>query len=239
MILGAASGALRPALANAGIALMAVWLAGLAYLSAQQAQIWRDTESLWRYALEVDPDCSICHGNLGVDLLRRGLAQPASDEFERLKALRPDNKKVYLHIGYMYATQGRFPEAIDNFKVYVAQYPNDVDGLNNLGAALGDQKRGREALDVLQRAMKLKPRNPATHVNMAFAYMSLGDTAKANVLFREALELKYDSPQVWFGLTRLNIEAGNVTAAHTAWGLLGMFDPKLAAIVGPLFTPTW
>jgi len=234
-----ASGVLRPSLAHAATGLMVVWLAGLAYLSTQQVQIWRDTENLWRYALEVDADCSICHGNLGVYLLRRGYAQPANDEFERVKALRPDSKKVYLHIGYMYATQGRFSEAVDNFKVFVAQYPNDVEGLNNLGAALVNAKRVGEAIEVLQRAMRLKPQHAATHISLAFAYLELGDTARAQTLFREAIALKYDASQAWFGLSRLNIETGNVAAAHTAWGLLGMFDPKLAALVGPVFTPTW
>ena len=234
-----AAGVLRPPLAKAAIGLMVVWLAGLAYLSIQQIQIWRDTESLWRYALEVDPDCSICRGNLGVNLLRQGYQQAAYDEFERVKALRPDSKKVYLQIGYMYAMQGKFSQAVDNFKVYIARYPNDVDGLNNLGAALVNDKRTGEAIEPLQRALKLKPRYAVTHTSLAFAYLDLGDKAQAKSLFREAIALKYDSPQAWFGLARLDLETGNVGAAHTEWGILSMFDPKLAARFGPMFTPTW
>src|SRR5213594_890868 len=72
-----ADGVLRPALVKAVIVLMIVWLGGLAYLSAQQTQIWRDTESLWRYAVEVEPDCSLCHGNVGTYLLDRGYHQAA------------------------------------------------------------------------------------------------------------------------------------------------------------------
>jgi protein O-mannosyl-transferase len=248
LIVGAAAGAivraagtgeLRPSLAKATIGLMVVWLGGLAYLSAQQVQIWRDTESLWRYAIEVDSDCSICRGNLGVNLLRRGYQQAANDEFERVKALRPDTKKVYLQIGYMYAMQGKFSQAVDNFKVYTARYPNDVDGLNNLAAALVNNKRAGEAMEPLQRAMKLKPMYAVTHISLGFAYLDLGDKEKAKSLFREAIALKYDSPQAWFGLARLDLESGDVAAAHTAWGILGMFDPKLAARFGPMFTPTW
>ena len=248
LIVGAAAGAivraagtgeLRPSLAKATIGLMVVWLGGLAYLSAQQVQIWRDTESLWRYALEVDSDCSICRGNLGVNLLRRGYQQAANDEFERVKALRPDTKKVYLQIGYMYAMQGKFSQAVDNFKVYTARYPNDVDGLNNLAAALVNNKRAGEAMEPLQRAMKLKPRYAVTHISLGFAYLDLGDKEKAKSLFREAIALKYDSPQAWFGLARLDLESGDVADAHTAWGILGMFDPKLAARFGPMFTPAW
>ena len=141
-----AAGVLRPALVRAVIALAIVWLGGLAYLSAQQTQIWRDTESLWRYAIEVEPDCSLCHGNVGTYLMDHGYHQAAMIEFERVKALRPESKKVYFYLGYMYVMLGDFSRAVDNFKLYVGQYPNDAEGLNNLGAALVNNRRPKEAL---------------------------------------------------------------------------------------------
>jgi Flp pilus assembly protein TadD len=234
-----AAGVLRPPLVKAVLGLLVVWLGGLAYLSTQQVQIWRDTESLWRYALEADPDCAICHGNLGVNILHQGYHQLAKAEFDRVKALRPDNKKVHLHIGYMYATLGEFSQAVDHFSQYVARYPNDVDGLNNLGAALVNDRRPREALEPLQRALQIKPKYPLSRVSLGYAYLDLGDRDRAKSLFREAIALKYDTPQAWFALARVNLESGNAAAAHTAWGLLGQLDPKLANRLGPAFVPTW
>jgi len=224
---------------KAVIGLMLVWLGALAYLSAQQVQIWRDSESLWRYAVEVEPDCSLCHGNVGSRLLEQGYHQLAMAEFERVKALRPESKKVNFYVGYMYVLRGDFSQAVANFQQYVAESPNDVEGLNNLGAALINVGRAREAMEPLERALKLKPRHAGTHVSLGFAYLGLGDQARAITLFREAIALKYDSPQAWYGLVRVNLETGNVAAAHTAWGFLGLFDPKLAARVGPIFIPTW
>jgi protein O-mannosyl-transferase len=236
---GGAAGVLRPPLVKAVIGLMLVWLGALAYLSVQQVQIWRDSESLWRYAVEVEPDCSLCHGNVGSRLLEQGYHQLAMAEFERVKALRPESKKVNFYVGYMYVLRGDFSGAVDNFQQYVAESPNDVEGLNNLGAALINVGRAREAMEPLERALKLKPRHAGTHVSLGFAYLGLGDQARAMTLFREAIALKYDSPQAWYGLVRANLENGNVAAAHTAWGFLGLFDPKLAARVGPIFIPTW
>jgi protein O-mannosyl-transferase len=248
LIVGAAAGAavragaagmLRPALVKAVLGLVVVWLGALAYLSTQQVQIWRDTESLWRYALEVDPDCAICHGNLGVNILHQGYHQLAKAEFDRVRALRPDSKKVHLHIGYMHATLGEFSQAVDHFKQYVERYPNDVDGLNNLGAALVNDRHAREALEPLHRALKIKPRHPLSRVSLGYAYLDLGDRARAKGLFQEAIALKYDTPAAWFALARTHLESGNVDAAHKAWGLLGQLDPKLAARLGPAFVPTW
>jgi len=234
-----AAGVLRPLLVKAVIGLMVVWLAALAYLSTQQIQIWRDTESLWRYAIEVEPDCTICHGNVGTYLLERGYHQLAIAEFERVKALRPESKKVYFYLGYMQVTLGNFSQAVDNFRLYVAQYPNDAEGLNNLGAALVNSGRPGQALEPLERALRLQPKHAGAYVSLGFAHLDLGDRDRAQTFFREAIALKYNSSQAWYGLTRLNLETGNVGAARSACGLLGLYDPKLAARFAPAFITTW
>jgi Flp pilus assembly protein TadD len=239
VVRGGAAGVLRPPLVKAVIGLMLVWLGALAYLSAQQVQIWRDTETLWRYAAEVEPDCSICHGNVGSQLVEQGNHQQALAEFERVRALRPQSKKVHFYIGSMYALRGDFERAVDNFQQYVAETPNDVEGLNNLGAALVNIGRAKDALPPLERARKLKPQHAGTHVSLGFAYLGLGDQARATTLFREAIALQWDAPQAWYGLVRANFESGNFDAAQTAWRLLGQLDPKLAGRISPLFIPRW
>jgi len=248
LIIGAAAGAvvragvagvLRRPLVKAVIGIMLLWLGALAYLSAQQVQIWRDTETLWRYAVEVEPDCSICHGNVGTQLVEQGNHQLAMAEFERVKAIRPQSKKVHFYIGYMYVLRGDFERAVDNFQQYVAESPNDVEGLNNLGAALVNVGRAKEAMQPLERALKLKPQHAGTHVSLGFAYLGLGDQARAKTLFREAIALQWDNPQAWYGLVRANIEIGNFDAARTAWRLLGQLDPKLAGRISPFFIPSW
>jgi Tfp pilus assembly protein PilF len=234
-----AAGALRPAFAKAVIGLIVLWLGSLAYLSTQQVMIWRDTESLWRYAIEVDPECAICHGNLGVHLLYQGYHQAAKTEFDRVKEIRPDGKKVHMQLGYMHVMYGEFGPAVEHFKQYVERYPNDADGLNNLGAALVNDLRAKEALAPLQRAVELKPRYALSYVSLGYAHLQLGEPAQAKSMFRRAIALKYDTPQAWYGLARVNLETGNTDAAHKAWGLLGQLDPKLAERFGPLLLPTW
>jgi Flp pilus assembly protein TadD len=139
----------------------------------------------------------------------------------------------------MYVLRGDFDRAVDNFQQYVAETPNDVEGLNNLGAALVNVGRAKEALPPLERARKLKPQHAGTHVSLGFAYLGLGDQARAKTLFREAIALQWDTAQAWYGLVRANIESGNFDAAQTAWRLLGQLDPKLARRISPLFIPSW
>ena len=234
-----AAGTLRPSFLRALAGLGVVWLCGLAYLSAQQVRIWRDTETLWRYALESEPNCAICHGNLGVFLSNQGNLQLAMAEYQRVLTLRPDNGKALQHMGHTYAGLGDTPRALEHLKLYLARYPNDADALNNLGAALLSDRRPREALEPLARAMRVKPSHVLAHINAGYACIGLSQHRQALDLLRQAIALKYDSPQAWVGVTVAYLELGDMRAARTAWGILGMLDRKMAAGIGPAFLQTW
>jgi Flp pilus assembly protein TadD len=121
----------------------------------------------------------------------------------------------------------------------VERFPNDVEGLNNLGVALVNARRTKEALVHLHRGLRIQPRHAQLHVSLAYAYRDLGDLPRAMSLYRDAVKLKYDMPQAWFGIARVNLESGNRDAAHKAWGLLGQLEPGLAGQIGPLFLETW
>jgi len=232
-------GALRPPFVRALAGLGVVWFCGLAYLSAQQVQIWRDTEGLWRYALESDPNCALCHGNLGVYLSTQGHLELAKAEFERVLALRPDEPRALQHLGHTYALLGDFPRAVEHLQRYLKRTPNDADVLNNLAATLLTAKRAREALEPLRRAIQVKPRHVLAHANMGYAHADLGEYPEALRLFRQAIALEYDTPAAWTGLARVYLDLGKPNAARTAWGILGMLDTKMAGGIGPAFVPTW
>jgi Flp pilus assembly protein TadD len=233
-----ATGTLRPPFLKVLAGLGVLWFCGLAYLSAQQVQIWRDTESLWRYAIESEPNCALCHGNLGVLLSTQGHLELAKAEFERVQALRPGEPKALQHLGHTYALLGDYPRAIEILTRYLERNPNDADALNNMAATLLAMKRPHEALAFLERAIKVKPGHVLAHVNAGFAHADRREYPQALGFFRQAIALKYDTPKAWSGLCRVHREQGNSGAARTACGILGMFDAKEASTIGPASPPT-
>jgi protein O-mannosyl-transferase len=239
LVRGSAAGELRPPFVRALTGLGVLWLCSLAYLSVQQVQIWRDTETLWRHALDSEPNCSVCHGNFGAYLSLRGDLELAKAEFQRVLELRPGEPKAVQHLGHTYASLGNFPKAIEIFRLYLKQYPNDEDALNNLGVALLASKRPREALEPLQHALRVKPEYVVALVNSGIAHADLREYPEALRMFRQAIALKYDTPGAWSGLARVSLEQGEPRAARTAWGILGMLDRNQAAAIGPAFLQTW
>jgi protein O-mannosyl-transferase len=80
---------LSPLAYKASLASIGAWLAALALLASSQTAIWRDDETLWRHALASDPQCFVCHHNLGAYLARSGRSAEGATHFERATALRP------------------------------------------------------------------------------------------------------------------------------------------------------
>src|SRR5262249_11216327 len=82
LIVGAAVGSLaraasrgtaRPTLIRGAAVAAVAWIIALGTLTWHQVQIWRDSETLWNFAVDADPRCSICQVNLGTMFSHRGL----------------------------------------------------------------------------------------------------------------------------------------------------------------------
>src|SRR5439155_1001333 len=190
---------------------------GVTAITATLVALWRR----WPAGLTVWAYYAIA---LGVILRNQGHSELAMAEFERVQALRPDYVKVHDHVGYTYVILGDYPRAIEHFNLHLKRYPNSVEGLNNLGAALMQTKRAPEALETLKRAVKIKPGHVFSHVNLGNAYAEIGRPSEALNAFREAVRLKYDTPRAWFGLARVYFESNDTRSARTAWGILGQLD---------------
>ena len=234
-----AAGAIRPLLAWALAVAGVVWVAGLATLTFQQAQVWRDTDTLWRYALDSQPDCSVCHANLGVYLGNQGFVDEARKHFLASLAIRPDQLKTYHFLGFLHMLKGEFKEAAEDLRRYLGRYPNDVDALVNLGATLMALHQHREALEVMERAAKIKPNGVYVNTNLGFAIGENGRPAESLQYFRRAIALKWDMAQAWAGLARFFAEAGQPQAALTAHGILRMINPAMASRIGPVLLTAW
>jgi tetratricopeptide (TPR) repeat protein len=235
----AAAGRLRPAIAGALGVTGVAWLLGLAVLTFNQVQIWHDSETLWRFAIDAEPDCVTCHSNLGIYLGNHGLHNLAREHFERSLRLRPDLVKTHYHMGFVDAAAGDFAKAAEEYKTFLERYPNDVDALNNLSAALMSMHRPEEALGQIRHALKVKPKHVFANTNLGYALADLDRRDEALKQFRHTIELQYDTPQAWFGLIRIFLETGQLDAARTAYGILGMLSPPLARQIGPALLTTW
>jgi Flp pilus assembly protein TadD len=188
-----------------------------------QTQAWRDSETLWRWAVEMDPACSLCHGNLGSALTSAELGQARLDEAEvhlrRAIALRPDNPIPNFNLGTLLSVRTRYDEAEAAFRRYLELQPGSPTGLGRLGLLYLLQGRLDDAAPLLLRARGLPPAPPRgaggpVPIPLATAIGLVEDDPGALMLLGRALVEQGNSGAAVFALTRAAALAPSAVPAH-------------------------
>jgi cytochrome c-type biogenesis protein CcmH/NrfG len=124
--------------------------------------------------------------------------------------------------------EGAKPEqqqVADQMRTRLERDSLDVQARITLADVLYDTGNWREAITHYTVAARLDPQRPATFVDLGVCYFNLGDAARAEELFRKALELNPSVPQALFNL-------GIVHEQRQDWsGALGFY--QRAAETGP------
>jgi len=154
-----------------------------------QTAIWKDSETLWRRAVEVDPTCSLCESNLGRVVARPGRFAEAETHVRRAIALRPERPGPHENMGTIMLAQGRPREAEEHFRRAATLHPDRAASRNALAVALASQGRDREAETEFQEAARLSPRLVDAPANLGVLYMRQGRFGEAVVPLRHALVL--------------------------------------------------
>ena len=157
-------GALNRRLARmAGISVVVI-LAGLGAASWSFTEVWKDSETLWRWAVDLDPACSICHGKLGESALGgpggASRAREAEAMFRRAIALRPDLPEPYFNLGTALVMQGRYAEAEEPLRSYMERAPLAASGPERLGLVYLLERRYEAAVPLLRSALRQRPEAP-------------------------------------------------------------------------------
>lgn len=233
------------AMATGGIVLM---LGALALLTWSQSYVWRDPETLWRWAVELDPFCSRCHNNLGVALMHdRRDPQGLSESEEHLRqavALRPTYALSHLNLGTVALLRGRYVEAEVALRSYLARQPNAPDGAERLAVLYLVQGRPDEAIPLLRRARGVSrsdgaPTDLAAAVELirdgetlrflGQALLEQGRAGDAIVPLVRAVQLYPSAPSFRFWLAHAYRGAGQTAQAEGEFAALRRLDPRAAA----------
>ncbi|HET9925453.1 MAG TPA: tetratricopeptide repeat protein [Methylomirabilota bacterium] len=214
----------RPVVA-AALASAVLVIAALGVGSWQQARIWRDPETLWRWALEVDPRCAVCANNLAAVLSNmpsRNAARMAEAEAlaRRAMALRPTYDSPYNTLGAILADRRDDRGADAAFREAMRLGPDRVGPAANLGALYARAGRHAEALPWLRKAWARDPGFPGLRSNLGSALRDhgivqarAGRLDEAVALFREAAGIIPDDPDVHRNLGLALWEQGRSEAA--------------------------
>ena len=142
----------------AGAAVIVVCMA----LTRQELGHWKDSEALFRHALEVTENNHIAYDCLGSALAMKGQVDEAIIQFQAALCQKPDDAKAHSNLGNALTMKGQIDEAITQFQEALHLNPNDAEAHNNLGYLWAERGENLEqAQEMLEQAVRLEPKNAA------------------------------------------------------------------------------
>jgi len=173
-----------------GVILAAAVICVLGLATLQRNSDYRSAASIWQSVLDVIPDNSRAHNNLGVALKSAGRVDEAIRHYNEALRVTPDDEKTLNNLGIAFQAMGRYDEAINCFNRALQVKPKYVDTYYNLGWIFELQGKFDEAIKYYRNALGINPGHPKAHNNLGKLLSQQGKVNEAMEHFRIALELK-------------------------------------------------
>jgi tetratricopeptide (TPR) repeat protein len=162
----------KPKLFHATVTLALMALIAFASATAHYLKYWKNSETLFTRALEVNSHNWLAHLNLGMALNASGRAQEALNHFDAAVQILPDYMLAHFNRGAALAQLGRPADAAAAYEKALDLDPAYVPALYNyatLALSTGDQKR---AVELYERVTSLQPDHAAAHMNVGIVLAS-------------------------------------------------------------------
>ncbi|HKQ46600.1 MAG TPA: tetratricopeptide repeat protein [Phycisphaerae bacterium] len=130
--------------------------------------------------------------------------------------LTPKAASVRNHLGLYLAGQGRWNEAVAQYKQALKDNPNHVEARNNLGNAYSELGRHAEAYSCWNRTLEQDPSNFTATYNLGTWYAEQSQLPEARQYLESAVRLRPGHPQARTNLAAILIQMGEPSeaAAH-------------------------
>lgn len=186
-------------------------------LTWKQTGYWKNSEVLFRHALDVTRENFIAHYNLANVLARQ--KDPAEAVFHYRQALRvkPGFSDARINLGNTLSLQGNDEEAIRHYRAALKLQPQNAKLHVNLAMALEKTGRPDQALGHYLEAIQIDPDNEDTRYRAANILFQSGKAAEAEKQYREAIRVAPDFVGAHYNLGVALFQKGDINGAIEAF----------------------
>jgi protein O-mannosyl-transferase len=167
-----------------------VALAVCAAFSVRQVLFWKDSEALFKRAVQVTRNNYLAYNNLGFYYSGKGRKAEAIEQYRRSLEINPSYEDALNNMGYALAGEKKFDEAIQMYQAALRVRPNHAEVHNNLGNALSEIGQTDQAIQHYLISLQQNPEHADAHNNLGIALAMKGKLDEAIPHFRAAIRYK-------------------------------------------------
>ncbi|HEX5234845.1 MAG TPA: tetratricopeptide repeat protein [Silvibacterium sp.] len=172
-------------------------IAGLAHLLMKEKKD-ADAEPLLKAALTRDPDDPALNAQYAALLGQEGKSGEALAPLEKLHRLQPKDRGIGEMLADAYVQAGETEKADAVYAELLAEYPDDPDLESAQGQVLIRQRKYAEALDLLQKAVKVRQNDPDAWAGIAFSASKTGQFELVLAALATRSKLAPETPATYF-----------------------------------------
>jgi len=154
----------------------------------------RQARQVYLEALSQAPEDCFLLKNFAYYLSEQGDISGATEQWQKVRALIPQDHAAYYELGRLAGRQGKLDEAISLLAQAVAIHPNFTPGWIELGKMRAAAGNFAPAVQAFEQALKLDPRDADTWFCSGLALAMLNRRADAIQQYRQAIKL---APENW------------------------------------------
>lgn len=185
----------------------------LGVLTWKQTQIWRDSETLWRYAVSVTRGSSTIDFNLAVVLHNHGKLEEAIDLYRRSLHFNPNVADAHYYLADALAERGELKEAVKEYNQAIQIDPGLWRAHFNLANVLSSQGNREGAVEHYLEVAKIEPAFVDAHYQLGNVLAALGDLDAALQHYQKAVKLDPSRSEIHLNLGNALMRWGRLDEA--------------------------
>ena len=185
----------------------------LTWTTWEQISFWKNSETLFRHALQVTKNNDLAHLQFGYTLLHKGDVDGAIKYYREALRINPANPKAYIDLGDAHRERKDIKTAIGYYLKGLEIDPNNADAHTTLAELLAGVGNTDEAIKHFNEALKIDHGSIEANNNLGNLMSRKGNYDEAIKHYTEALSIDPHQADVYNNLGPTFIYKSNIKKA--------------------------
>ncbi len=191
------------------VAILVLVIGFASTITFKQLAVWKNTETLFKHALSVEPDNYVLRYNLIYYYSLNQEWQNVIRQYHIARTIFPKSVELYDLVSQSLYDGGQIEEAENVIIDALEALPNNAAMHRNLGKIRYKQKKYMDAILSLKNSIELDKSDIDSRLVLGMSQLRLQRYKDAYITFLEAEKLSPSSVQIQIGLAEAALAAGN------------------------------